>query len=103
MAASRGRGGGAEQTGSRPAIFSLFGNRRATKERPNIQAVVVDAHELLWSNSLGAKASSDITPEERARQETIHELLKTEVTYLDSLREIDAVRGAALDSRAKDG
>ena len=71
----------------------MFSSRR--KERPSswaIQPVVIDAPDLLWSDSLGGRAAHDVSPEERVRQEAIHELRKTEITFVESLREIETVR-----------
>jgi hypothetical protein len=68
-----------------------------------IQPVVVGAPDLLWASTLGDRALPDLTAAERVRQETIHELRTTEITFVAFLRELEAVRSRRVGGTCVDG
>jgi len=82
-------------TSSRKLFSFLQGRKAKAPSKPadyGIQHVVPPAPDMLWSTTVEGDVLPQLSAQERARQEAIHELHKTERTFMESLLEINMVR-----------
>jgi len=89
-------GGSSTGNTSSRKLFSFLQGRKTKAPSKSadygIQHVVPTAPDMLWSTTVEGDVLPQLSAQERARQEAIHELHKTERTFMESLLEINMVR-----------